>query len=446
MSSESTPGHVMAGIRNLITSAFLGSASLTAIPGDYFTAALTRYFDAMPMAGGIREYLRGMNPLDREHRAIAAQLGFINEAAVAMNYSAERFSPFNTYGPAWTRRVSDTVLRASLLTPHTQAARWATQMETLGMLTRDRGKAFNDLPYHVMLERAGIDAKDWDEFRALKPWSPKPDVEFLRPSDLFTDPRYAKNQQRAMDLHDKLMVMTIDQSKTMVLDATLWGATGLRGNSRSGTLPGEVLNSFAMFKNFPLTMLHVYGRRSMLEATLTGKLSYLAALGITMTAAGAMAVQMREIAQGRDPVDMKLPAFWGQAALTGGALGVWGDFLFSSLNRFGHSPAETAAGPVFTEAKEWADLTFGNLLQLARGEEVNFLPEAVKVARRSLPGSSIWYARLALQRMIFDQLQREVDPRAYQRWQRDMQGHMQQKGQAYWWKPGDTSPSRAPLQ
>jgi len=452
MAAESTPGHAMAGVRNMLTGAYLGSASLAAIPGDFFTGMLTRYFDNMPLSGGIREYFAGMNPFDKEHRAIAMQTGFVNDSAVALNYGAERFSAFNTYGPAWTRRVSDTVFRLSLLTPHTQAARWATQMEFLGLLTRDRGKGFGDLEYRAVLERSGIDAADWDAFRQIPTWSPKAGVEFIRPSDAFKHlGSTAGAQRRAMELHDKFMVAVINESKNMVLDATLTAAATLRGNSSPGTLSGEILNSFAMFKNFPLSFVHMFGRRGMLEASTKGKVSYFAALGVTMTMAGAMAVQMRELAQGRDPTQMNPmekggAAFWGQAALTGGALGIWGDFLFQSLNRFGHGPAETAAGPVFTAAKEWGDLTLGNLMQLARGEEVNFLPEAVKVARRAMPGSSIFYARLVLQRTIFDQLQEAVDPRAYHRWQRDAQTRMHDRGQEYWWQQGSMSPRRAPLQ
>jgi hypothetical protein len=442
MSADSTPGHIMAGVRNILTSAYLGSASLAAIPGDLVTTAMTRYFDAMPMTGGIREYLRGMNPLDKEHQAIGLQAGFVNESALAMAYSATRFNGLNTYGPSWTRRVSDVVLRASLLTPHTQAARLATELEFLGLMTRDRGKAFSDLPYREVMERNGIDAADWDAFRAIPTWKPRDGVEFLRPSDIFA---HVGDRQRAMLLHDKIMVAVINQSKMMVPDSTLFGAAVLRGSSKPGTLVGEIMNSFAMFKNFPITIAHLYGRRGMLEASGIGRASYAAAFIIAMTGAGAMAVQMREVAQGRDPVDMGKGAFWGQAMLTGGSMGIWGDFLFANLNRFGHGPAETIAGPVFTTGKEWLDLTLGNLLQLARGEETDFLPEAVRVARRALPGSSIWYARLAIQRLIFDQLQAQVDPRAYHRWRRDEVMRMRDKGQGYWWAPGDTAPRRAPL-
>lgn len=444
MASESTPGHIMSGVRQLLTSAYLGSATLAAIPGDFFTATHARYFDGMPQTTGIRWYLEMLTPggIGKDARDIAAQAGFVNESAVAMNYGAERFSPMQTYGPAWTRRVSDVVLRASLLTPHTQSARLATELETLGMLARDKGKTFADLPYRAMLERAGIDAADWDAFRAIPTWKPRDGVEFLRPGDVFA---HVTDKKLAMQLHDKFMVMAVDQSKTMVLDASLHGAVALRGNSRPGTLPGEILNSFAMFKNFPMTFLHIFGRRGMLEQSAVGKLSYYAALGLGMTAAGAMAVQLRNLAQGRDPVDMSLPAFWGQAALTGGALGIWGDFLFSGVNRFGHGPADTAAGPVFTAAKEWGDLTIGNLSQWMQGKETNVLPEAVQVARRALPGTSLWYARLALQRTIFDQLQREVDPRAHARWQRDEQSRMRDYGgQRYWWRPGQMTPDRGP--
>ncbi|MGH8431778.1 MAG: hypothetical protein ACREUF_15385, partial [Solimonas sp.] len=443
MASESTSGHVMAGVRNILTSAYLGSASLIAMPGDFMTGMLARYFDAMPMAGGIRWYLEQMTPFaGKEARAIGLQAGFVNESAVAMNYAAERFSGLQTFGPAWTRRVSDITLRLSLLSPHTQSARLATELEFLGLLTRDRGKKLSDLTYRSIFERAGVDAADWDAFRALPTWSPRAGAEFIRPGDVFA---HISNKKQAVALYDKMMVMMIDQSKSMVLDASLHGQTVLRGNSRPGTLPGEILNSFALFKNFPVTMMHVLGRRGMLEQSAVGKLSYFSALIIGMTAAGAMGIQLREMAQGRDPRRMDTADFWSNAMLTGGGLGIAADIVFSGANRFGHGPAETIAGPVFTAAEEWQELTIGNLAQLWQGKETNALPEAIKVARRAMPGSSIWYARAALQRTIFDQLQREVDPRAYGQWQRDEARRMRDYNQGYWWSQGDMGPSRAPM-
>lgn len=433
-------GHFMAGTRNILTSAFLGSASLLAIPGDIALTALTNTFNRTPVFRSLHRYVKLMNPLSSADRKLAIRSNLIAENATRMAYAQTRIMGIETYGPMITRLFSDIVMRLSLLSPHTEAARWAFSMEFMGAMADNAGVAFRDLPFREAMERVGITEADWNTFRSIQPHTER-GATFLRPDDLY---KSGMNVREAEKVADKFMIMIIGESKFAVPDASIRGLTLLRGNTRSGTLIGEIANSFAMFKNFVVTILFTHMRRGLDRPTLTGKASYIMGFMGAMTAAGALGLQLRQIAQGKDPLDMTDPLFTANAALAGGGLGIWGDFLFSDVNRFGGGLTDTAAGPVVPVISDVRDLTIGNVKNYIEGKNTNAPAELVQFAKRVTPGTSIWWNRLVTERLLWDQLQRAVDPKAHSKWRRRETLAKKTHGQKFWWRPGRTEPERAP--
>jgi hypothetical protein len=101
-------------------------------------------------------------------------------------------------------------------------------------------------------------------------------------------------------------------------------------------------------------------------------------------------------------------------------------------------------GPSAERLGDFANLTIGNMVQLATGEDTKFGKELIDFARGNVPGGNIWYLRLAWERLVLDQLQFLADPEAnksfkakQQRWRKDF-------GQEFWWRPGQLTPDRAP--
>ena len=86
------------------------------------------------------------------------------------------------------------------------------------------------------------------------------------------------------------------------------------------------------------------------------------------------------MSKGRDPRPMEGPEFWGAAFLQGGGLGIYGDFLFSDVNRFDRGLAETIAGPVVGFADDVRKLTIGNVTQAIKGEDTNAASEFINFA------------------------------------------------------------------
>lgn len=432
--------NTFAAVNNILVSSYLGSASLLAMSTDTFTSSLTKLFNKTPGAFSLRQYLKLMNPLNKADKSFAIRSGLIAENATSQAFAQTRFIG-DIMGPRLTRRISDTVLRASLLSPHTQATRWAFGMELFGAYADNAGKGFEELPFKDMLKRHGITADDWDAFRKTTPMMHKGSA-FLRPDDVLA--RTDLSETDRLKLADKFMEVVLEEREFAVPTASLRGKTALTGATRPDTIRGQLLRSFALFKNFPVTIMMLHGRRGLQQSTTQGKAAYFAAFGAGMTMAGGLALQAREISKGRDPIDMSRKEFWAKAALTGGGMGVWGDFLFSGINRFGGGPTETAAGPVVDFLGEGINLTIGNVVEFLSGKDTKLPQEIVQFARRHTPGTNIWYARAVLQRMVWDRLQKEVDPKAYQKFQRIRTKLRNDTGQSEWWRSGQSSPSRAP--
>lgn len=435
--SESLTAATLAGSRNLMTSSFLGSASLLAVFGDFFTKKLTRMVNRMPASQDITMYAKLMNPLNKEDRLMAARTGMIAESWTSIAYGQKKFTG-EIVGPEWTKRVADVVLRLSLLTPHTQASRWAFGMEFMGAMADYSGKSFEELPFKEVMKRYGITAQEWDIFRATQKMEER-GVTFLRPSDLRV--REDLDQEYSQQLADKFMEMINTEMEFAIPTGSLRSRTFLVSDSKQGTLVGELARSGAMFKNFPVTILFTHGNRALLQKTTRGKIAYAAAFGLGMTAMGALGLQSRQISQGKDPINMN-PAtkegrsFWGSAALTGGGLGIWGDFLFSNTNRYGKGIENTLAGPVAGLATDTINLTVGNLMDLAKQEDTDFAAETVKYLSTYAPGKSLWYLRLVLEREVFDQAMLAVDPKAASKFRRMRRKQLREKKQDYFWPKG----------
>ncbi len=79
-------------------------------------------------------------------------------------------------------------------------------------------------------------------------------------------------------------------------------------------------------------------------------------------------------------------------------------------------------------------------MQLASGEKTHFGRELVRFARSNIPGSNIWYLRLAWERIVIDQLQYLLDPEANESFKRRQQFWKRETGQEFFWRPGEVLP------
>jgi hypothetical protein len=145
---------------------------------------------------------------------------------------------------------------------------------------------------------------------------------------------------------------------------------------------------------------------------------------------------MPKISKGKDPQSLGDPKVWAKGAMRGGGLGLFGDFLFSDVNRYGGGIVTSLAGPVFAQGEDAIQATVGNLQRMVRGVETKFGPDLARFLKMNMPGRSLWYTRLATERLIFDEIDRLVDPDAPQKFQRIQRRAEKEFGQQFFAPPG----------
>jgi len=214
----------------------------------------------------------------------------------------------------------------------------------------------------------------------------------------------------------------------------------MQENVQRGTLKGELVRSFFLFKSFPIAMItRHWGRASRMPGA--GRAVYMASLIATTTVLGALTLQIRELINGRDPKKMSDARFFGEALLQGGSLGIFADFLYSLSTQNYRGPVATFLGPQISLLEEAFMLSAGNLVEAAQGEDTHFGAELTKFIKGITPGSSLWYARAAFDHLIFQQLQDYFSPGYIRNMKRRARKEFNQE---YWWEPGQAQPRRAP--
>jgi hypothetical protein len=215
------------------------------------------------------------------------------------------------------------------------------------------------------------------------------------------------------------------------------------GGVKAGTLAGEMSRSFFLFKQFPMMLLATHGVRSVQRAA-NGQWGQIAALGLFMTMAGAMSLQAKDVLQGKDPRAMDDGDFWLQAALQGGAAGIYGDFLKDGFSRSDTSLLETAIGPMSEIGSAAGRLTSGAYREAQDGAKSNYGAELAKDVQKFTPGSTVWYTRLMANRFLFDHIRQQLDPDYAAAFQRERDRIAKDYGQDFYWQRGDNAPDRAP--
>ena len=441
MPVDSIVAHTMAGTRQILVAAQLGGATLSAISDIGFGAVTARY-NGLNAWGPLKRTLGLFRPKDLTDQKLAVRLGLIAENWSGRALAQARYTGDQAFGEIGSR-LSDTVLRASLLSSWTQAGRHAFGLEFLGTLADNVAKNIDELPDALSktMKRYNINGAKWDKIRKARLLNER-GVEFLDPAMIRQLEGLIPGE--ADRLATNVMEMIRSETEFAVPSTSLRGRVALVGDSRPGTIGGEILRSFAMYKSFAATLYYTHIRRAIDEETLGKKGIYAAQLLIAATGFGALAMQAKQIAAGKDPRPMNNKEFIGAAMLQGGGLGIFGDFLRSSENRFGGGISSTIAGPVSGLGQDILALTAGNVLEAARGEDLNLGRDSVNFLKRYTPGGSLWYMSLGFNRLIADQLQKGVDPKARRAFRAKERKLKRDQGQQYWWRPGQVAPQRLP--
>jgi hypothetical protein len=408
------------GLRAWQTATKLGGAFLSATSDMAFQASRRR-FNGLSNATLAPQYLKLFKPGSIEDQKMAVRRGLIAESWASRTASQSRYLMDEMTGEV-PRRLAEGVLRLSLLGRHTQMAKWAYGMETLATYTEAAGKSFDHLEprQRSALARYGMDGADWDALRSA-PMDTDGGVEWLSPHNV-GDP----------ELASRFMEMIHEETDIAVPVADLATRAFVNSKLERGTVMGEVGRSLFQFKSFGVSVL-IRQAQEIMAMQGAQAARYAGGLLIGTTLMGALAMQLKAIAAGKDPRPMEDEAFWGAAILQGGGFGIFGDFLHSSQSRAGNGFAQTLAGPMVDDAQGIA-----NVIGSKHPER-----RLVQEAKGFIPGNTLWYTRLAFDRMVADQIQQAIDPDYRKSWKR-LDKYAAEQGTGYFWRPGEGQPARAP--
>jgi hypothetical protein len=435
--SNQSVANVLAANRNILTSTMLGSAFVTAI-SDLVFGKVTANLNGLPASRVLQTHLRTFLPGGKANRMQAVRLGFTAQGWTSRAIAAQRYHG-EVIGPAWSEKVADTILRASFLSPWTDAGRWAFSTEYLGFLTENAGKSFPRLPplLKSQLNKYGVSPEDWDAYRATEKFvDPDTGATFIRAQDLAA----AGNTDAAA----RIQSMILTETDFAVPSVTPRALAVMTGGTKPGEFWGEVARNTTLFKSFPVTLLMTHVNRMMFgNLTTAEKGKYAANFVIGLTVMGALTEQSYQVLKGKDPMTMDASTeagrkFWFKALLRSGGLGIFGDFLFADVNRFGGGVGQTLLGPAMGQQLDaGVRLTLGNVQELIQeGEAKNAGRELLRFIELMTPGQSVWYTRLAFERLIVDEAQRLIDPKAERNWSQYESRMRRETGQRYWSRPG----------
>lgn len=439
-----------AGTRNLLTAAQLGSAGLSSIT-DLASMAMASRALKLGARGPLQETLK--NILGGMDQQTAKDLGFILDTWFDTGSSAARFMG-DVWSPELTSRVTNFVLRANGLSFWTDRARVAVEAAFGSDLAQLAGKSFDDLNVELKtyMQNRGIGAREWDAVRAA--------------GVIYTDARGGRHinanwfrehtdlpAAEAEDIAIRWGALVQDHMEQSIPTSSIRGRASIIGESRPGSLMGELARSGIMYKGYALSqMFNMIRRLGEMPGNLGTKARFATFYVAAMTAMGALSLQLKEIAKGNDVRSMNPltgSGFWRAALLQGGGIGIFGDFFSASTSRTGAGIQEVLLGPVVGLGSDVLRATTGQLGNAWDGGKTSVGRSLVNLGRRYNPLASFQPllpvpTRAALDRMVWDQLQWLVDPEADMQFRRVAARLKKEKGTQMWWNRGQMLPSRLP--
>jgi len=455
--------------RDAAVFAHLGSSSVTAFFLDPVTVHLTARVNNLPALQVTRNILSALNPADAAHRRILKSQGLGLETMIAeVNRCGN-----DALGNSWSSKTAQTVMQLTgidALDFARRAGTGAVLFDSIGGLTREHARLADLAPEDAgLLQKKGITETDWQVWRLAETenWgkgndhvlSPDaimriPDAELAnihtdkgeRFSDVFErDPNMTAQRLRE-EATTKLLGAAIEEGQMAVplpgAKERLLSGAGIQ----RGTVQGVLLRALMTFKTFPLTLVRTHWMRGMGMPTVGGRAAYIASLVVGTTIMGNVANAVFNLLAGKDPqklfghnaAPLEIAKNWVSGFLKGGSAGLYGDFLLSGFNKNGaYDLLGTMGGPTIGLIQDALNLTAGNAIQWAQGKPTHFGSELVKFGKGLTPGASLWYAKAALDHLIFQQAAEYLSPGYLSRMQNASQTLYNER---FWWKPG-TGPS-----
>lgn len=432
-------------IRNWMVASRLGSALLASF-SDLGTMYMSAKVANIPMNRLFMNQLEAMNPANRTELARARRAGLAMESLLG---SVNRWAMDNM-GPSVSRWAATAVMRASGLTAWTDAHKRAYGVTMMGSLGEVVSRApdlrsLDDSDFRI-LKSKGITEQDFRVWKLAQQedWG-NGNTTMLTPESIMRIPDAAVMhlglpERVRFEAMRRLLAAVSEEVDMAVITPGAREQLLTGGGLQRGTWKGELTRSVFLFKSFPISVVLRHWTRAMGMPSAGGRAAYIAAFLASTTMLGALSQQLNDLASGRNPREMTgkdAGKFWLGALLKGGGLGLYGDFLLSDHTRYGGGALASMLGPVAGLVDDVVKLAQGIPLNAVEGKPEQTGGDLVKLGKGLIPGANLWYAKAALDHMIFNQLQEYFSPGYLRKME---QRSKKEFNQTYWWRPQDVTP------
>ncbi len=387
----------------------LGGASISAI-GDQGTMAVTAGINGLPIMKNTMNFLKQMAGEGKVERQYLLQLGLNSDYVMDVASGLSRYGE-NDALSAWGKfsKVPDRFIRLTGLNKMTEAGRASIQISALTHLANVENLKWKDLSSGNlrMLKESGIDEADWGAMAKSK-------------KQVINGAKLLDTRILSDDLQMKVSNMMDVLAFRAIPAPDVEAQAIMRQGTKSGTVAGEGFKSGGQFKSFSVSVLLTHIEYAK-QFGAVGGAAYLAGTFVTLTAMGLVAVQIKQLVAGKEPMNLNDRATWVAAMMQGGGAGIFADFIFKDQSRFGSSMAATIAGPsasslesiikklilaptqkAFVAALDGDADAFKKMLQVYG---VDFTNEV----RNNLP-TQLWYSKLLFDRYVFQTISQLSDP------------------------------------
>ena len=251
------------------------------------------------------------------------------------------------------------------------------------------------------------------------------------------------------ELRGSLRSYITDRASYAVIEPDARTRAMMRRGTQPGTVAGELLRFVGQFKAFPVAILQksfgreLYGRgyqpgafganpgRELIQAMKSGNGEKLgiAQLMLWTTLFGYGAMALKDIVKGREPRPADDPKTWVAAMLQGGALGLYGDFLFGEANRFGGGLTQSLSGPTLGLIDGGYDL----FARMRDGDDA--AAASFRFAIQNTPFANLFYTRTAMDYLFLHSVQEALNPGALRRMERRIE---KENAQQFLLRPSQT--------
>lgn len=331
---------------------------------------------------------------------------------------------------------------------------WTDTMRSTASLMMSHHLAYNrSLDWEKMnpdlrrtLELFDIDSGKWDllrdtptshadgrEYMTTQGIDDIPDeslASYLEARDRVVNPQAIEELRE--ELRGNLRSYITDRGSYAVIEPDARTRAIMRRGTQPGTIAGELLRFVGQFKAFPVAILQktvgreLYGRgytpsaygsvpgRELVNALRNGNGEKLgmAQLMLWTTLFGYGAMSAKDMLKGKNPRDPEDPKTWVAAMLQGGAMGIYGDFIFGESSRFGGTLTSSLAGPVLGGVDQLNDL-----FQRAKNGD-DLAASSLRTALNNTPFMNLFYTRMAADYLFLYSVQEAVNPGALKRMER----------------------------